>query len=175
MLGLTESTNRNWVYPVPGRLDLVIREAKQEDAESISKLICLLSAKFISHEFTTEGKETLLNSMSVGEIKKHIQTGFKFFLALEDNHIVGVVGIKDNRHLYHLFVAERYQRRGIATRLWQVAMQACIEAGNPGEFSVNSSIFAEQAYKAFGFVVQSEPQVKNGVVYIPMKLKIDRG
>ena len=154
---------------------MVIREAKPQDAEEISKLISQLSIKFISHEFTTEGKEALLRSMSAIAIKKHIKTGFKYSLALADNEIIGVVGMKDSKHLYHLFVAEHYQRKGIASRLWQVAMQACIEAGNPGEFTVNSSVFAAQAYEAFGFVVQSEPQLKNGVVFIPMKLVIDRG
>jgi len=113
--------------------------------------------------------------MSAVVIKKHIQTGFKYFVALVDRQIVGVVGIKDNKHLYHLFVAESHQRMGIAARLWQVAGQACIEAGNPGEFTVNSSVFAEQVYIKLGFVVQSEPQVKNGVVYVPMKLKNDHG
>lgn len=152
-----------------------IREAKQEDSESISKLICQLSAKYIAHELTSEGRETLMNSMVPAAIKKCIQSGFRYHVAEVENQIVGVVGVKDNSHLYHLFVAENYQRQGIALRLWKIACQACLDEGNPGEFTVNSSKYAEDIYKCLGFVVQSGLQDKNGVIYIPMKLTINHG
>ena len=148
------------------------RAAALEDAESISNLVCRLSEKYIATEFTSEGRETLLNSMTPAAIKKHMQSGFRYHVAEVESQLVGVVGVKDNSHLYHLFVAETFHRQGIARSLWQIAAEECLVKGNPGEFTVNSSEYAQNAYAALGFVAQSGPQDKNGVIFIPMKLTI---
>jgi len=154
---------------------LEIRAATSRDAESISKLVCQLSATFIVNEFTSEGREILLNSMTPAAIEKYIQSGFRYHVAKLENQIVGVVGVKDNNHLYHLFVAEAFHRQGIARKLLQVAIDDCLVKGNPGEFTVSSSEYAQIVYEALGFVTQSEPQHKSGVIIIPMKLTINRG
>jgi len=112
--------------------------------------------------------------MTPAAVEKSIQAGFRYHLAEVGSQLVGVVGVKDNSHLYHLFVAESHQRQGVATGLWQLAMQACFDEGNSGEFTVNSSKYAQEAYKTLGFVAQSGPQDKNGVIFIPMKLTINR-
>lgn len=147
-----------------------LRAATTKDSESISKLVCRLSTKFIAGEFSKQGADFLLKSMTPAAIEKYIQTGYRYHVAEEEKQLVGVVAVKDNSHLYHLFVAQDYQRQGIASSLWQLAKQTCIEHGNPGEFTVNSSTYAQDVYKSLGFVAQSGPQEKNGVIFIPMKL-----
>jgi ribosomal protein S18 acetylase RimI-like enzyme len=151
--------------------NLLIREARPGDAEEISNLVRELSEKFITQEFTAGGTELLLATMQPEAIRKYIHTGYKYHIAETGEKIIGVVGIKGNSHLYHLFVAEKYQYQGIARRLWQVAMESCLSNGNSGEFSVNSSNYARGVYEKLGFVAQSGPEEKNGVIYIPMKLE----
>lgn len=149
---------------------MLIRKSTIDDSEGISNLVYGLSEKYIAHEFTLEGSKALLSSMKPNEIKKYIQSGFRYHVAVISGQIVGVVGVRDNSHLYHLFVAEEYQRQGIATKLWQFALEACLSNGNTGIFTVNSSKYALPVYKKLGFVTQSEPEERNGVVSIPMKL-----
>ena len=151
-----------------------IRAATPKDSESISKLVCRLSAKYIAADFSEQGEAFLLESMTPAAIRKYIQSGYRYHIAEVKKQLVGVVAVKDNSHLYHLFVAQDYQRQGIATSLWQLAKQVCLEHGNPGEFTVNSSKYAQGVYEGLGFVAQSGPQEKNGVMFIPMKLKIKR-
>jgi len=155
--------------------NLKIRAATPEDSESISKLVWRLSAEYIVEEFSQQGKATLFESMTPAAIRKYIQSGYRYHVAEVKKQLVGVVAVKDNTHLYHLFVAQDYQRQGIASSLWQLAKQECLEQGNPGEFTVNSSSHAQGVYESMGFVAQSGPQDKNGVIYIPMKLTIDQG
>jgi len=69
-----------------------------------------------------------------------------------------------------LFVADEFRGLGIARQLWCVARDGCREAGTVGEFSVNSSIFAVEMYRKFGFTETGPPETKNGVTSIPMKL-----
>ena len=150
---------------------LDIRKATPGDAERISKLVCELSAKYVVQEFTADGAEHLLASMNPDAISKYIHSGFEYHVAETDKQVVGVIAIRDNSHLYHLFVAEKYQRQGIAGKLWQVAMETCLSNGNPGEFTVNSSAYAVGVYEQWGFVAQSGPEEKDGVIYVPMKLE----
>ncbi len=152
------------------RDNLNIRDATLDDAASISKLVYALSEKYMAHEFTIDGARTLLDSMKPGVIKECIQSGFRYHVAEIGDQVGGVVGVRDNSHLYHLFVAEEYQHQGLAKKLWQVAVRACLSNGNPGIFTVNSSKYALPVYKKLGFVIQSEPEERNGVISIPMKL-----
>ena len=85
--------------------------------------------------------------------------------------MAGVIAIRGNRHLYHLFVSERFQGKGVARRLWDVAKAASLDAGNPGVFTVNSSRYAVGLYETFGFAGQSEAIDRSGVICIPMKLE----
>ena len=150
-----------------------IREATLSDAQAISNLARSLSEKYVTPEFATEASDAFLKSMMADGIRQLIESGLRYHLAEIDENIIGIVGMKDNKHLYHLFVDENFQRKGIARQLWNIAMETCKAVGNPGEFTVNSSKYAQRAYESLGFVAQSAPQERNGIVTIPMKLAIN--
>ena len=150
----------------------MIREAKIDDSDPISRMVSVLAEKFITPGFTDEGRDHLLDSMTPAAIAKYIRSGYRYQVAEDDNQIVGIVAIRDNSHLYHLFVAESHQGRGLAKALWKKAMNEALCLGNPGEFTVSSSLNAQPVYEHLGFVAQSKPVTKHGVSYTPMKLKL---
>lgn len=152
-----------------------IRQATLTDSTGISELVSGLAERYITHEFTPAGAETLLRSMRPGAIEDCMRSGYDYHVAELDGRIVGVVAVRDNSHLYHLFVDEHYQRRGIAGALWRVARDACLSRGNPGTFTVNASRHARPVYERFGFTAQSAARDRDGVVSIPMKLTLRRG
>ena len=60
--------------------------------------------------------------MSTGELKEEIEAGIRFFGGVEDDHLLGVVGIqpiKDTTLIRHAYVLTKCQKRGIGTRLLQ--------------------------------------------------------
>lgn len=150
----------------------MIREAGIDDSGLISRMVSVLAEKFVTPGFTDEGRDHLLDSMSPTAIAKYIRSGYRYHLAEIEDEIVGVVAIRENSHLYHLFVAETHQGRGLARALWKKAMNEALCRGNPGEFTVSSSLNAQPVYEHLGFVAQSEPITKHGVTYTPMKLNI---
>jgi N-acetylglutamate synthase-like GNAT family acetyltransferase len=150
-----------------------IRVARQDDAKDISQLISCLTAKFITDDFSPEGKDHLISTMTPQAIESFMQSGYRYQLAEKAGKLVGVSAIKDNKHLYHLFVSEHCQREGIARQLWESAMKDCLSRGNPGAFTVNSSQYARGVYKKLGFVELSGPKEHQGVVFFPMKLSIN--
>lgn len=150
---------------------MVIRLARLADASRISALVRGLAEQYIAHEFSEEAARRLLDSMDEPAIGAYLASGYRYHVAEAAGELAGVVAVRDNRHLYHLFVAERFQGKGLARALWQTAKAASIEAGNPGVFTVNSSRFAVGLYETFGFVGHGEVVDESGVVHIPMKLE----
>lgn len=148
---------------------IVFRAAQLADAESISRLLYYLSEKFIIIEFSDQGKAALLKTLSADAIYKNIKNNFRYHVAELDGDIIGVIAMKENQHLYHLFVAESQQGKGVAKSLWHTAKKACLEAEEINQIFVNSSLNAVSFYEQLGFKKQSARQNVNGICFVPMK------
>jgi len=149
-----------------------IRKAKPDDALAISKLI-----KSLAHFFTLNadgsGAERFLQSLEPESILRLITAeNFSYFVAYQDAELVGVVAIRDDTHLYHLFVAERVHRQGRGRRLWAHAKDVAVQAGNAGCFTVNSTVYAVQSYESLGFKVAGLKTERDGIAFVPMRLDL---
>lgn len=129
-----------------------IRPIRPEDVPAVAKLLETLARKSITFEFSPFAEKEFLLDNNEASINSFIDSGFRYWVAEKNKSIAGFVGIGDNSHLYHLFVSESEQNQGLARQLWDVAMAACLAAGNPGRFTVNSSNNAVPVYESFGFV-----------------------
>ncbi|MBV8034138.1 GNAT family N-acetyltransferase, partial [Roseateles sp.] len=49
-----------------------------------------------------------------------------------------VVALRDQSHLFHLFVAKAFQGQRLASKLWSIVKTEALQAGNLGEFTVNA-------------------------------------
>lgn len=147
-----------------------IRPAQRDDTPAIAKLLEQLARRYITFEFDHAAEERFLTSNDEAAINGFISAGFRYWVAEQNGGLVGFAGVRDDSHLYHLFVAEIAQRRGVARLLWNAALNACLAAGNPGRFTVNSSNNAVAVYESFGFVRSGPQQNANGVLFNPMEL-----
>lgn len=151
---------------------MYIRTATSHDAESISVLI-----RSVAHYFTLHpqglGAEEFLEAISGDAIEGFIHAAnFRYFAGFMGDDLAGVVAIRDDKHLYHLFVSPQFQRQGLARQLWTHAKADALRHGNPGAFTVNSSPFAVAVYAAFGFVPAGDKVETRGIAFVPMKLLI---
>jgi ribosomal protein S18 acetylase RimI-like enzyme len=153
---------------------LEISPATAADAGEISALVIELSEKYIAHEFSPGGRSHLLETMTAERIASYMRDGFRYYVARDRARIVGVAGMAEGGHLYHLFVAESHQGRGLARELWRTAMAACMESDATCEFTVNSSLYARSFYERLGFVAIGAPRDTQGVVSVPMRLTVAR-
>lgn len=148
-----------------------IRTAESSDAEAISSLIVELSAPFYTSP-TRTGAEPFLASVSAAAERRYLSAeNFSFYVAESNGQLAGVVALRDNTHLFHLFVAKPYQRMHLASRLWAIVESEARAAGNPGEFTVNSSLNAVPVYEKFSFSRVGDIQYMNGIRFQPMRLK----
>ncbi len=149
-----------------------IRQAQREDASAISVLAVKLTVKYIAPEFPDVAAKALVQSMSSEMIARNIENDCVYHLAVHEDEVIGLIGVKSNTHLYHLFVGDSHQRKGIAKQLWEVAKNHCFESGNKERITVNASLYAKAVYEKLGFVTASGLQERNGVTTVAMEYEI---
>ncbi len=171
---------------------LSIRRAEAADAPAISALI-----QSVSHHFTIQpdgsGADAFMQGITPEAVARYIaDPALRYFAGWwgagqatpapwdapprsgHDGHeqLAGVVAVRHTTHLFHLFVAPRFQRRGIAWQLWELAEGVAVAAGNTRGFTVSATRVAVPVYQRFGFVATGPVVEKNGIAYVPMQLQL---
>jgi GNAT superfamily N-acetyltransferase len=146
-----------------------IDAATPADAEEISALILGLSEPFYCRP-GGEGAEGFIASVGAEALRAVIASGdYTYCVARSQGRLAGVVGLRGVSHLFHLFVAEDFQRRGLARQLWHGVESKAMQSGNLGAFTVNASLNAIGVYERFGFVPSGPVQQADGVRFQPMR------
>jgi len=147
-----------------------IRFATPEDAPAISALIIELQP-FLTIAPDATGAEQFIATIQPEVIAANIRAeNYRYQVATVDSALAGVVAVRDNAHLFSLYVAQAWHGKGVGRKLWDAARDDALARGNPGSFTVNSSTFAEQVYRGWGFQPTAEVQEMHGLRFIPMRI-----
>lgn len=147
-----------------------LRPIEETDVPQVACLLRDLAGEFIVHESTPEGAATFLRENDEAAIRRYIEIGHVYHVAESDGQIAGFISVRDRSHLFHMFVAVKWQGQGVARKLWEVARANAIEGGGGGAFTVNASNFAVPVYLAMGFERTAPMQCLKGLYFNPMKL-----
>lgn len=145
----------------------MIRAATTTDAVAISELIGSLAHRFC------DAPDAIVPDWFRQSVRPPViaarldDRGFRNYVYVDDNRVVGYIAIRNDQHLYYLFVAEGYQGRGLARRLWEHARSA----SGSDRFVVRSSSYAVPVYEKFGFVINGPVSVKDGIAFQPMEFR----
>ena len=129
-----------------------ICQATPNDARPISSLV-----KSLANTLTEDAFLQRINS-----------SDYINFLCEQDGQVIGYGAMKRLNHLYHLFVAEAFQGKGISRKLWE---QLIAEESN-ATYTLRSSIFAIPVYERFGVKAVGERGSKDGVSFQSMVFEI---
>ena len=152
-------------------LEFDVRNATVEDAAAISALILSLQP-YLTIEPDGSGAEEFLVSLQPDIIRRNLDDGnYSYQLAFDGELLAGVVAVRDNTHLFSLYVGEPWHGRGVGKRLWELARDGALARGNPGSFTVNASVFAEGMYRRLGFTATGPVAEMHGIRFIPMRLE----
>ncbi len=152
----------------------LIRRATPDDAIRISSLFRSLGPYFTARP-DGAGAEKFFAAISAQAIAGYIGSPrYDYWVAESAGQLAGAAALRDRKHLYHLVVAPAFQRQGLGRRLWSTAHDHALAAGNPGEFTVNASVYGVPVYEHFGFVPAGERTILDGVVFVPMRLRMNR-
>ena len=150
--------------------NLTIRQARPGDAAAVSALIAPL-LPLLTLEPSGAGAGKFIETMQAPAIARVLaDQRYDYQLGYVDDELAGVVAVRDHAHLFHLFVAARWQGRGFGRLLWQAARKRALPGNAAGVFTVNSSPFALEMYRHLGFVASAPRAEHDGIAYIPMRL-----
>ena len=147
-------------------MDCLITTATLEDAADMSAFMQPVVKKFVTFEFTEQAENIMLDTMTEDALKDKISSDYLYLIARDSDsgEPLGVLGMKGDSHLFHLFVSEKAQGQGIGKNLWL----HLLERTEVRSFTVNSSRLAVGFYENLGFKRQGELFEKNGVRCYPM-------
>ena len=152
-----------------------IRKIGENEIEQVCTLISEVFDEFIAPLQDQKGIDTFYSIVNPQGLKQKLEEGGFILTAEVDGAMAGIAGIRDNNHLFLLFIKKEYQGKGIGRELVQRAITECLKSDpDINELTVNSSPNAVPVYKRIGFIPTSVEQVKEGLRYTPMVLDLDR-
>ncbi|WP_026034161.1 GNAT family N-acetyltransferase [Dyella japonica] len=153
---------------------LHMRLAHAEDARAIGVLVRRVTRRWIVPTQPAAAVGPMLATMTARAIRARIGAGQRFHLAFVDDVLVGVAAIRDDRHVFQLFVGTRYQGQGIARKLWDRLRNDAVRRAGTRVFTLNAAEGAVPIYLRFGFVYDGDPGRRRGhVIAVPMIYCID--
>jgi GNAT superfamily N-acetyltransferase len=145
------------------------------EEEAVCTLIAHIFEAFVAPHYVEEGVEEFNTYIDPDTLCERLEGDHRMLVATEgeSDEIVGVLEIREHQHISLLFVDADHQRQGVGRALLARGVALCrahdimLE-----EITVNASPNAVDAYKRFGFQPQGPEQLKNGIRYQPMTLKL---
>lgn len=152
-----------------------IQSAKVSDAQELSSLIVTAVTPFKTVDFDDIGWKLFLKSSDIEATTGRIQSKNRFILCcVSEKQIFGFITIVDHNRIEQLYVLPEMKNKGIAKALWLDAKSRCFNNNIDGRFDVKSSTIAVPVYESFGFHIQGNKQVKNGIGYYNMQASLSK-
>ena len=155
--------------------ELQLRLARVEDAPAITVLARRVVRRWIIPHQPRAGVLALEEGLRTPIIRARIRAGQRFYLAFVDGVLAGIAAVRDDCHVFQLFVGTRYQGRGIARKLWDRLRRDCVRRAGTRAFTLNAAHGAIPVYLRLGFVRDNHPGRKPGkVLSMPMIFRVGR-
>jgi GNAT superfamily N-acetyltransferase len=149
---------------------MIFRTGTPADAKAISALVHALAPPFVVNADGSGADQFWASVAEPVQAARLASLDHHIIVAEEQGAIVGMIGLRNLGHVFHLFVAETHQGQGLSRALWERARAHAFAAGHRGDFTVNSSLPAVPVYQRFGFQPAAPVTRDHGVEFVPMKL-----
>ncbi len=143
-----------------------IRPARPDDLAAISAICMAAFHEAVAPSLSAQGVATFTQVAAADAFAERLQGDNHILVAEQDGDIVGVIELKEGRHLAMLFVAPACQGQGIGHAL----LQAVLPQLRTPAMSLRASLNAVPTYQRYGFVIDGEVGEFNGLVYQPLSL-----
>jgi len=144
---------------------MTFRSLIQVETEAALELAWNVFLEYEAADYSHEGVDEFFKSIHDPEFVRKLT----FYGAFDGEDLVGVLATRSNGdHIALFFVTGKMQGQGIGRTLFELALKN----NTSGKMTVNSSPYAVEIYRHFGFVHTNTEQVTNGIRFTPMELII---
>ena len=156
-------------------LDIEIRFMQEGEEEKICDLVVRTFDRFVAPGYSIQGEEEFLKYANPRKLLERAGKNHFTLAAWLHSVVVGMIEVRDYRHISMFFVDQIYQGQGIGKNLHQQAIEICLHHNPDLEcISVFSSPFAVPIYEKLGFETTGPDQYQSGIHFIPMVLKLKK-
>lgn len=154
-------------------MELIIRKGYASEWDDAMELVWRTFESFNAADYSKEGQENFKNFLFGPQLYQQYAIGnYELLTAFDGSTMVGVLLLRENRHISLLFVDGNYHGMGIGHKLIECAAVYVRKKGRRFKMSVNASRFAVPFYKHEGFKEAKTEQFEDGIRYLPMELKL---
>lgn len=146
-----------------------IRPAHADDLPAIHAVCMAAFTAAVAPSLGEHGIATFRSVAAVDAFAARLQNDNHILVAEREGQLLGVIELKEGRHLAMLFVDPASQGQGIGHAL----LQAVLPGVRAPVMTVRASLNAVPAYLRYGFVLDGDVGDHNGLVYQQMVLAID--
>lgn len=169
--GVWVNTTADQIFRIEDKTMIIYRKMEPGEEEEVARLIEEVFDKYVGSGYSEQGIKEFKNYIKPEFLLRRTEEQSEVLLAKDQEKIIGVIELKSRTHISLLFVAEEYQRKGIAKELFnRIVRDESKEQKNEYKLTVNSSPFAVKIYEKMGFKKTGEEQETNGIRFIPMEL-----
>ena len=141
--------------------EIEVRSLDSSYNDECLDLVWQVFSQFETPVFPPEGSVEYKRIIEETREKKNI----KFYGALDNGKVVGVLGMRENNHIGYFYVSADYHKRGIGKSLFE-RMKKDYEKK---VFTVNAAPYGVPVYTRLGFIPTDREQNVKGVIFTPMK------
>ena len=146
---------------------IIYRQIHPSETAAVSSLAREAFDKFVAPHYQTEGVAEFHRYASVEALSQRHKSVYNTLVAEHSGELIGMLHLREPRHVSMLFVQSSRQRGGIARGL--LAAASALAGDTNCEFTVSSSPNAVSAYECLGFRVTGSEQCVHGIRFVPMQ------
>ncbi|HCE1552019.1 TPA: GNAT family N-acetyltransferase [Vibrio parahaemolyticus] len=149
-------------------MDISYELVTQEDQQLLLALGESVNEEFVIPYLSSDGQEAMRNARK-GDIEQATNTDiYTSIKAVKNGAIVGYVAWREGNYIAQLYVSAKNQNQGIGRGL----INQMKRHSGVSSIELKASVNAVGFYKRLGFQFVDTEQVKNGIRYVPMVLKL---
>lgn len=150
--------------------ELAIRKMRLSDIDRVSQITNSAFHETVAPGLSEEGVNTFSALSSPQAFAERMNEDNIIFVFEKNGEIEGVLELKEGRHVAMLFVLPAAQRRGVGRAL----MAEALDHARAGTITVSASVPSVPAYEAYGFLIVGAEDERQGLVYVPMEIELNR-
>ena len=149
------------------------RVAAEAEIAAAALLAIEVFDEFVAPLYSHEGREEFHRYAAVEALQLRSRGDHLTLIAERGGRVIGMLHLRQWRHVAMLFVARSHQRTGVGRTLLGTAIQLIHQQGaSSGRLTVNSSPNSVEAYRQLGFSPVGPEQVVRGIRFVPMELRL---
>ena len=151
-------------------MEYQIRRATIADWDKAIALAWKTFLKFEAEEYGEEGTKHFRDFLTDETLRRMFIIGeYPMYVALDGENYVGIISLRNKKHISLLFVDEAHHRCGIATALMNEMKKYVIEEHEGNALTVNAAPYALGFYHKIGFEDVAPQLMQDGIRYTPME------